>query len=139
MSIKRNKYFYLLSFVLIIFASFLLIILVFNKRGYLNDKSFIGGDEPHYIMMVDSLVRDGDFNLKNDYTEVRSEGYYGLKLFPHLSPVIDYDKSDNWYSIHTIGLPLIMYLPYKLGGVIGARLTLIILQLATVVVFYYVL
>ena len=139
MSIKRNKYFYLLSFVLIIFASFLLIILVFNKRGYLSDKSFIGGDEPNYIMMVDSLVRDGDFNLKNDYTEVRSEGYYGLKLFPHLSPVIDYEKSDNWYSIHTIGLPLIMYLPYKLGGVIGARLILIILQLAAVVVFYYVL
>jgi hypothetical protein len=136
---KRNKYLYILSFVLIIFASFLLIILVFNKRGYLNDKSFIGGDEPHYIMMVDSLVRDGDFNLKNDYTEVRSGGYYGSKLFPHLSPVINYDKSDNWYSIHTIGLPLIMYLPYKLGGVIGARLILIILQLATVVVFYYVL
>jgi hypothetical protein len=109
------------------------------NRGYFKSRSFIGGDEPHYVMMVDSLLKDKDFNLKNDYELSRSIQYYGEELFPHLAPIIDYKNSNNWQSIHTIGLPLLMYAPYKIAGVLGVRIFLIILQLSTIIVFYFIL
>ncbi len=108
-------------------------------RGYIKSRSFIGGDEPHYVMMVDSLLKDKDFNLKNDYELDRSIEYYGQELFPHIAPIIDYKNSNNWYSIHTIGLPLLMYAPYKIADVLGVRIFLIILQLSTIFIFYLIL
>ena len=40
---------------------------IFKYHEYFNKKSFLSGDEPHYIMMSESLIQDNDFNLKNDY------------------------------------------------------------------------
>lgn len=36
----------------------------------------ITGDEPHYLLMSQSILRDGDLDLKNDYAENRYAGFY---------------------------------------------------------------
>jgi len=109
-------------------------------KGYFSREIYTSGDEPHYLMMTDSLVRDGDFNLKNDYQLNRAIGKYSLTgIYPHISPAIDTAHSDDWYSIHTIGLPLGMALPYKIFGLAGARFLIILLQLLSLLLFYKIL
>lgn len=135
---QSNKLFNF-GIILIVTIVIAMALMAIINRGYFKSRSFIGGDEPHYIMMVDSLLKDKDFNLKNDYELSRSIQYYGEELFPHLAPIIDYKNSNNWYSIHTIGLPLVMYVPYKIAGVLGVRMFLIVLQLSTIIVFYFIL
>ena len=109
-------------------------------KGHLSKEIYTSGDEPHYLMMTDSLVSDGDFNLKNDYLLDRSTGSYSLTgIYPHTSPAIDTAHSDDWYSIHTIGLPLTMALPYKIFGLAGSRFLIILLQLLSLVLFYKIL
>lgn len=116
-----------------------LMIFFFYAREYNKTPSYLSGDEPHYVMMADSLVKDHDLNLKNDYELNRSKTYFvGGGLYPHNSPRIE-ESSNKWYSIHTVGLPIIIAVPYGLFGVIGARLWLMLLQLTLVVLFYYVL
>lgn len=117
----------------------LLLAFFFSKKGYLDRPSYLSGDEPHYIMMTDSLVRDCDFNLRNDYELGRALEYYPVPgLYPHLSSVID-PAEDGWYSIHTVGLPLILYAPYKLLGLVGARVWMILLQFSAVIIFSLIL
>jgi hypothetical protein len=111
-----------------------------HLKGYLTKNIYTSGDEPHYLMMTDSLVKDGDLNLKNDYENNRAEGIYSKNnVFPHLSATIDPRSSNNWYSIHTIGLPLIIYGPYSLFGLNGARLAMVLLQLTSLGLFYLAL
>jgi len=136
---RTNKNYLKIASLVTLAISCILIFISFKTRGYLKEVSFIGGDEPHYIMMTDSFLKDKDFNLKNDYSLDRSLKYYGDKLFPHLPPIIDYKKSDNWYSIHTIGLPLLINIPYGLAGLLGVRFFMIMLHLSAILVFYFVL
>lgn len=120
-------------------AALAVLSLLFIARGYSLTPSYLSGDEPHYVMMADSLVRDGDFNLKNDYQSDRSSAYYlGGQLPPHNSPLVDIE-SDQWYSIHTVGVPLVIAVPFKLFGVEGARLWMMLLQGSLVVTFFFVL
>lgn len=121
-------------------AVLIFIVITFFARGYENNTSYLSGDEPHFIMMTDSLVKDGDFNLKNDYDLQRSLSYYPIPgLFPHLAPIIDYKNSDKWYSIHTIGLPLLLFYPYKLFGLVGVRVYMLMLQSTSILFFYFLL
>lgn len=130
-----SKYFYLG----IIIAVLLFTLGIFRYHKYFDSTSFVSGDEPHYLMLTVSLLEDGDFNLKNDYFLKRSTAYYGNNdLFPHISPTMSIE-GDKWYSIHTIGLPFLLYLPYKYLGLLGARLAVTIIQLLSIYLFYLVL
>ena len=112
---------------------------IFKYHEYFNKKSFLSGDEPHYIMMSESLIQDNDFNLKNDYLLKRYQKYYSDNdLFPHVSPKLSID-GDKWYSIHPIGLPLLVALPFKYFGLPGVRVVLALLQLTSIYLFYLVL
>lgn len=74
----------------------------------------INGDEPHYLLVSDSLVTDGDLLPGNNYlVESPVSEAYGAQLPGHLV---------GEYSFHGIGLPLILALPYELGGVLGAKI-----------------
>lgn len=54
--------------------------LTFFYQERLQDKLYFTGDEPHYLMAAISLMRDGDFNLYNNYQQqdYRHFGYREL-------------------------------------------------------------
>jgi len=41
------------------------------------------GDEPHYLMVADSILRDADLSLEPDYAEGRYAAFYPKPLKPH--------------------------------------------------------
>ena len=74
------------------------------------------GDEPHYLAITQSLVQDSDLDLSNNYA--------GGPETPHVVLAAD----GSWWPAHGLGLPLLLALPYALGGLYGAYLTLALLS-----------
>jgi hypothetical protein len=81
----------------------------------------VTGDEPHYLVMSDALVHDRSFDLRNAYArEARTERIYGSPLpAPHVVIV-----NHRWGPYHEPGLPMLLAIPYAVGGVFGSRLAL---------------
>ncbi len=69
------------------------------------------GDEPTYLALAHSLAFDRDLDLRNNLQ--------GTDL-----PVVDYRGDGHLRALQNIGLPLLLALPYRLGGVLGARLAI---------------
>jgi hypothetical protein len=74
------------------------------------------GDEPHYLLIVHSLLRDHDLEVADDYAEGSFRAFYDGKIGPHLA-------HGTSYSVHGIGLPLILLPGYALLGLTGVVLT----------------
>lgn len=70
------------------------------------------GDEIHYLVMTISLLHDGDLNLLNNYN---SPEMLQLNRFP-VEPHLMYNAFGRGYSSHEPGLPVLLVLPYALGG-----------------------
>ena len=78
----------------------------------------IDGDEPYYLLMTESMVRDHDLDLANQYREQAHTGIGRDDLVPQLG-----DRSGSHgeqYSRHEPFLPILMIPGYALGGVPGA-------------------
>lgn len=71
------------------------------------------GDEPHYLMVADSLVRDHDLDLERDYLEGRYRAFHPADLAPHYRVR---GKEGEIYSLHALGLSLLILPAYALGG-----------------------
>ncbi len=72
------------------------------------------GDEPHYLMVTESLLRDGDLALEPDYAEKRYASFYRK---PELAPHYRVRGRDGEIlSLHAIGLSLLLLPAYALGG-----------------------
>jgi hypothetical protein len=85
-----------------------------------------GGDEPYYLLVAESIVRDGDFDLENNLAE-----HPEIPAEPQCL-----HSPRGWYTVHNIGLPLLIAVPWALGGVLGAKLALCLLMgLAPLVMF----
>jgi len=82
------------------------------------------GDEPHYVLTVYSLLRDGDFNLANNYTN----GDAALIGRPRLTPQAPPSRPGLIIPPHGIGFPLLVALPYALLGQSYCRILLVALM-----------
>ncbi len=73
-----------------------------------------GGDEPHYLMSVLSLLQDGDFNEANNY---RAGDFrkLGLTSLPRQHPEESL-QSAYLGPEHGIGFPILLAIPFWLGG-----------------------
>ncbi len=75
-----------------------------------------GGDEPHYLVIAQSLLRDGDLKIENNHQ--RGDSY---ESFP-LPPKPDYIRrgvNGEIYSIHAPGLPAVVAPALALFGYHG--------------------
>jgi hypothetical protein len=73
------------------------------------------GDEPHYLIMIQSLLRDGDFDLRNNYENRDYLAYYPDVIpDPHIIVT-----GERWYPVHAIGLPILAAPVYAIGGRMG--------------------
>ena len=76
------------------------------------------GDEPHYLMLSQSLLRDGDVDLKNQFDERSYRAFTGAELEPHTAPR---SPRGTMYSVHTPGLAALIAPGYAVAGYTGAR------------------
>jgi hypothetical protein len=85
----------------------------------------ITGDEPHYLLITDSLVRDRDVLVRNNYLiDTPVQRAIGLRLS---EPATMAGHIHNEFSTHNLGLPFILTIPYSLDGVRGAKIFLALL------------
>jgi hypothetical protein len=71
------------------------------------------GDEPHYLVMAQSLLSDGDLDLTDEFAAREYAPFYGGDLAPHTSPNT---PPGRLYSMHSPGLPALLLPAYALGG-----------------------
>lgn len=71
------------------------------------------GDEPHYLMVADSILRDGDLSLEGDYAAGRYRAFTDKILAPHYRVR---GKGGEIYSLHSVGLSVLVLPVYALGG-----------------------
>jgi hypothetical protein len=74
---------------------------------------FPTGDEPHYLVMAQSLWRDGDLAIENNHGRGDYREYFLGTLEPHF---VTRGVDGEIYSIHPVGLPVLIAPVYALGG-----------------------
>jgi hypothetical protein len=75
------------------------------------------GDEPHYLMVADSLLRDHDVSLERDYAEGRYRVFHPGDLAPHYRVR---GRHGEIFSLHAVGLSVLILPAYALGGYAAA-------------------
>ncbi|HSL22200.1 MAG TPA: hypothetical protein VK886_11750 [Vicinamibacterales bacterium] len=71
------------------------------------------GDEPHYLVITQSLLEDADLQIENNYAQQDYTAYYARPLKPDF---LVRGRNAAIYSIHAPGLPAIVAPAYALGG-----------------------
>lgn len=74
---------------------------------------FPAGDEPHYLVMAQSLISDGDLKIENNHQRGDYREYFPQDLEPHY---LTRGKDAEIYSIHPVGLPILLAPVYRAGG-----------------------
>jgi hypothetical protein len=87
-----------------------------------------GGDEPHYLVITQSLLKDGDLRVDNNYEHRDYAPYYGGHLDPHY---LVRGKDGAIYSVHAPGLAVLVLPGFALAGYRGAQLTVMLLAAVT--------
>jgi hypothetical protein len=91
------------------------------------------GDEPHYLMISNSLGKYGSLEQTAAYKdEFKSRDIYKYGLAseneePSPQNTHAVVGPHGLYNVHNIGLPILLIFPFMLGGVIGAKLGMILL------------
>lgn len=83
------------------------------------DAIYFTGDEPHYLLGTDSLLRDGDFDVANNYRAGHYRAYYPLELLPQLDIPI---TTPHIPTEHGTAFPYTIAPAFKFGGLTGVRI-----------------
>ena len=76
-----------------------------------------GADEPHYLVITQSLLRDRDLAIENNHARGDYREYFGGDLRPDF---LRRGLNDVIYSIHAPGLPALLVPAYAIAGYRGA-------------------
>jgi hypothetical protein len=71
------------------------------------------GDEPHYLVIAQSLLGDGDVSVLNNYRNGDYLRYYPGALRPHFTGM---EVNGRRYSLHAPGLPALVAPAFGVGG-----------------------
>ena len=92
-----------------------LLVPYFALLPYHNSTMPTASDEPHYLIIMQSLVDDHDLDLTNNY-----DGEAYREFYPDLLPDRHVIQVGPWqYPIRDLGLPLIGALPFAAAGRVG--------------------
>ena len=94
---------------------------------------FPQGDEPHYLVISQALQLYGSLDVAQVYAHGDYHAYYPLPLEPHLSPGPD----GRPLPLHSIGGPLLWFLPFALWGRAGVVGFMTVVSLAIVANVYW--
>lgn len=80
----------------------------------------VDGDEPHYLVITQSLLLDHDLQIENNHQRGDYRLYSGVPLRPDY---LTRGLNEQIYSIHAPGLPALLMPGYAAAGVWGAVAT----------------
>jgi len=84
--------------------------------SWISSRVGLSGDEPHYLLMTYSLLHDYDFEVQNNYGAEDYRSFYQGKIGPRLA-------AGTPYSVHGIGVPLLLAPGFAAFGLFGVLLT----------------
>ena len=92
----------------------------------------INGDEPHYLVMSRGILHFGSFEISRAYQEEFQNRFLVDRVLAPADAVPDPGNTHGaigphgLFSNHNIGLPLLLTIPLAIGGVIGAKLFMVL-------------
>ena len=100
---------------------------VFSAAARFASASIPGGDEPHYLVITQSLLYDRDLIVDNNYARGDYRAYYGGPLNPDS---IARGRHGEMYSIHAPGVPVLVLPAFAIAGYRGVVVFLILVSAA---------
>lgn len=99
-------------------AAVAILVLLFSWTLTTHGKYSVSGDEPHYLIVAESLRSDGDLDLANNYAhdDARLFGHSGLEMGPHAR----ISRTGRLRSVHDIGLPILVLPVYAVAQQVAA-------------------
>src|SRR5262249_40111043 len=97
--------------------------IVFSISAWGASPSLPGGDEPHYLVITQSLLYDHDLQIENNHQRGDYRAYYAGDLAPHS---VRRGRNGAVYSIHAPGLPALVLPAFAIGGYRGVVIFLIL-------------
>lgn len=91
----------------------------------------ITGDEPHYLVIADGLLPTFELEQSGPYSRefrnrtIVESGLAARDAVPSPANTHAETGPHGLFNVHNIGLPVILAVPYLLGGEVGARLTMV--------------
>jgi hypothetical protein len=92
----------------------------------------VTGDEPHYLVMASGIARFGTLEQRKPYAhefatrEIFAAGLARADAEPNQFNAHSISGPHGLFNIHNVGLPLLLALPFAIGGVIGAKIFLVL-------------
>jgi hypothetical protein len=86
------------------------------------------GDEPYYLLLAESLARDGDVDLANQYASEAWRAFGDQPVAPQLGDPVG--PHGERYSRHEALLPLLLLPFWAVGGLAGARVAMVLVSTA---------
>ena len=101
--------------------------IVFSIAAWQVAPSVPGGDEPHYLVITQSLLSDFDLKIENNHRQGDYRAYYAGSLAPDF---IQRGRDGEIYSIHAPGVSALVAPAFAVAGYRGVVLFLLMIAVA---------
>ena len=101
--------------------------MIFAAAAWGSSPSLPGGDEPHYLVITQSLLHDGDIRIENNHRQGDYRRYFPGDLPPHAGKR---GVDGQMYSIHAPGVAALVLPAFAAGGYAGVVAFLVALSAA---------
>src|SRR5437879_6618483 len=91
------------------------------------------GDEPHFLVISQTLLKYHSLNVMLDYTHGDYRTFYPTNLATHVS----YSANGQLLPLHSIGAPILWLIPYYFWGSLGAVLFISCIAVLIIIIIYW--
>jgi hypothetical protein len=102
-------------------------LVLFSASAWRASPMVPGGDEPHYLVITQSLLLDGDLTIEDVHRRGDYRAYYPGDLAPHVQRR---GRNGQIYSVHAPGLPVLVAPAFAIGGYPAVVVFLVLLATA---------